>query len=388
MGGSKRLHGRKLALAVGIFTAAATSMGASSCGATSSSTITVTGNTLTVYASAPTGTPGAQDLVDAERLALRESGAKAGKFQIRFIVLHGSPSDNARTAIQDTSAIAYLGENDPGSSADSMGILEDQDLLQVTPADTAIELTRSTPAVPGAPNNLYESFSTYGRTLARVVPSGLAEARAQAAEMHALGVGKLYVADDGTEYGKAIAYAVEQAARQAGINVTQTTPTAGTLTGTDGVFVGASSAHAALAEHLFGEAGGNAKLFAPSALAGAALPNGTYVSQPGFLSKDLPSAARTQFVKPFASAYGHTPATEAIFGYEAMSAVLGVIGEAGSKANDRATVVHDFFSIKDRASVLGTYSIDSDGDTSIAPFVISRSSSGVLRPYKFLQASG
>ena len=67
-------------------------------------------------------------------------------------VLHGAkPSDNARTAIQDSTAIAYLGEILPGASADSLGIVNDQDILQVSPTDTAVELTQSTPAVPGAP---------------------------------------------------------------------------------------------------------------------------------------------------------------------------------------------------------------------------------------------
>jgi hypothetical protein len=70
-----------------------------------------------------------------------------------------------------------------------------------------------------------------------------------------------------------------------------------------------------------------------------------------------------------------------------MSAVLSVLREAGSQANNRSRVVRDFFAIHSRPSVLGTYSISSSGDTTIAPFVISRLVSGTLVPYKFLQAS-
>ena len=63
-----------------------------------------------------------------------------------------------------------------------------------------------------------------------------------------------------------------------------------------------------------------------------------------------------------------------------------MLKEAGSAANDRAIVVHDFFAIKNRSSVLGTYSINTTtGDTSIAPFVFSRFQDGLLVPYVQLQ---
>ena len=74
-----------------------------------------------------------------------------------------------------------------------------------------------------------------------------------------------------------------------------------------------------------------------------------------------------------------------IFGYEAMSAVLAVLREAGSAANNRSTVVHAFLAIKNRQSVLGTYSMNSSGDTSIAPFVFSRLQQGKLVPFAQVQ---
>jgi hypothetical protein len=45
-------------------------------------------------------------------------------------------------------------------------------------------------------------------------------------------------------------------------------------------------------------------------------------------------------------------------------------------------VVHDFFAIRNRGSVVGTYSIDSEGDPSIAPFVFSRFEGGTLVPWR------
>ena len=68
-----------------------------------------------------------------------------------------------------------------------------------------------------------------------------------------------------------------------------------------------------------------------------------------------------------------------------MSAVLSVLKEAGASAGDRATVVKDFFAIKDRQSPLGKYSITSSGDTTIAPFVFTLVKSDQLVPVTAVQ---
>lgn len=383
---SKRLPGRRAALA-GVLAAALTTMGVSQCGgSSSSSTVTVSGSTLAIYASAPQSNSSSQatDVLDAERLALSQLGSKVSGFTIRFQALQAKPSANARTAIQDKTAIAYLGELDPGVSAGTMGITNAQDLLQVSPTDTALELTQSTPAVHGAPGDYYEAHGTYGSTFARVVPTSAEEAKAQVSLMGSLSVKKLYVANDGSPYGEAVAYAVRKDAGAAGISVATGPPTAGSFStsSADALFFGASNSAGASAARLFGAVGTHVKLFAPSALASAALPNGTYLSQPGFLPKQVPAMGQTQFVKPFKVRYGRAPSIEAIFGYEAMAALLSVLHQAGTQANNRTKVVHDFFAIRNRQSVIGTYSIDTDGNPSIAPFVFSRFQGGAPVPWR------
>jgi ABC-type branched-subunit amino acid transport system substrate-binding protein len=363
-------------------------MGVNSCGSTGgTSSVTATGSTLTIYASAPPGAPYAADLLDAERLAFQQfqsaSGGKVSKFSVKFVAATASTlSDNARTAIENTGAVAYIGELAPGSSANTMGITNAQDLLQVSPTDTAIELTQATPAVPGAPDDYYESRKTYGRTFVRVVPDAGREAKAQAQAMSSLGVKSLYVTSDGSPYGAAVARAVKGAAGSAGVTVSAS------KAGADGIFYGGSSTSAfdALAS-----ANPTVKVFGPSALATATPPAGdrnVYVSVPGFLGKQLPTAGK-KFVSDFTSAYGHAPATQAVFGFEAVRAVLAVLQGAGAKANDRATVVRDFFGLKAGAnSAVGPYSINSNGDTSISPFVLTRSTSGKLVPFRSLEAQG
>lgn len=353
----------------------------------STAAVTATGKTLTIYLSdAQTSQPQlAHDIFDAEQLAFHQSSPSVGGFSLRVSSVRGEISDQARTAIQDKSAIAYLGEIVPHSSYASLGITNAVELLQISPTDTALELTQSTPAVPGAPGSYYQSLSTYGQTFVRVVPTSGREARAQLQEMQALGVTKLYVADDGGPYGAAMANALKHDA-SGKITIVSSQADA------DGIFFGSNVP--ATATRFFDQASAanpSVKLFGPSALSDPSFAAGLsatvrhlYISSPGFLPQDLP-AAGSDFVTKFKATYGRAPVTEAIFGYEAMSALLAVLREAGSQANNRSTVVHDFLSLTNRQSVLGTYSMNSSGDTNIAPFVFSRLERGKLVPFAQVQ---
>jgi branched-chain amino acid transport system substrate-binding protein len=371
---------------------AALAAGVGGC-ATTNTTPTVTGGTLRIYTSLPPGGAGGQqtqDLYAAERLALEQSGSTVGKFTVKLVPLEGAKvSDNARQAIGDSSTIAYLGELMPAASEDTIGITNAQDVLQVSPTDTAVEETQPTPAVPNSPTRYYESLSTYGRTFARVVPTTAVEAKALIGEMQALGRTKLYVVGDGSAYAKALAHAITSDASPA-IAVVAAQASADTI-----LYAGRSIAGADQAFNQAVASNPAVKLFASSAVAqdafaaslSSAAQRDTYVSSPGFTPGDLPSAGK-QFVAAFRAAYGHAPATEAIFGYEAMTAVMAVLHQAGSAAGNRANIVHGFFAIKNRSSALGTYSINQNGDTSIAPFVFSRVSKGKLVAYKAVQETG
>lgn len=357
------------------------------------STTSVSGSALSIYVSLPPGTltPEEQDVVSAERLAFRQAGAQAGKYTVKLVQFGGKKlSDNARQAIGDDTTIAYLGELAPGASGDTLGITNAQQVLQVTPTDTAVEVTQHSPAVPNSPDRYYESLSANGRTFARVVPTTALEAKALVGQMQTLGVRRLYVKSDGSAYGAALAYAVTADVGGAGIT------TVSSATGVDGVlYAGASPAQAAASFNQLVSGNPSVKLFAPSALAqnafAAALSPAaqrlTYVSSPGFTSSDLTPQGQ-QFVSAFKAAYGHAPAAQAIFGYEAMAAVMSVLHKAGSGAGNRNTVVKDFFGIRNRTSVLGTYSINQNGDTNIGPFVISRIKGGGLVPYRAVQEQG
>ncbi len=354
---------------------------------------TTTGKSLNIYISAPAslkGDPEAQDVIDAEVLGF-SSGSSctatpsptvqlSNGYTAHLREITGSTiSDNARSAISDTnSAVAYVGEVVPGTSEDSVGITNAQDLLQVSPTDTAVELTQQSPAVPGSWGKFYQSLTTYGKTFARMVPTSSQEATFLVAQMRAAGIHGLEVGNDGSHYGRAIAHAVTSSA--SGI-------TASTASTADALFYGGNSqSHARSALDEAAAANPRVKLFVPSAydddaFVGSLSPAAQqqlYVSAPGFSAKSLPPAGDA-FVHQFTSTCGHAPSTQAIFGYVAMQALVDVLRRAGSGVTNRSTVVHDFMSQRG-ASVVGTYSI-SHGDITITsgqPFVLLRARSGRL----------
>ena len=379
---------RSRALTVGACAAIAAGLAGCTTTATSSS---VSGGTLRIYVSVPRGNMD-PDVLLAEKLALPQSGTHVAKFTIKLVPVSGKElSENARGAIADGSTIAYIGEVEPGTSGQTIGITNEEDVLQVSPTDTAVELTQATSTDPGSPGKYYESLGTNGRTFARVVATTDLEARALLDEMQTLGVKRLYVPTDGGTYGEALRSAVVSDASSHGVTI------ASASAGADGVLY-AGNSQAEAARVLNQAAAPSVKLFAPSALAQASFAAAlsppaqreTYVSSPGFARSNLPPLGG-RFESAFRAAYGHAPAPQAVFGYETVKAVLSVLDQAGSSAGNRGTVVHDFFGIRNRRSAIGTYSINKNGDISFvgaAPFVISRIEAGELVPFRAVPQQG
>jgi hypothetical protein len=362
--------------------------------------VTVSGSTLAIYAAHPAAGAGGQaaaDVYDAEQLAFKQSGAKVGTFTLAWRPVSGKlTSDEARTAVSDNTAIAYLGEIVPGSSGVSLQITNELGLLQISPTDTAAYLTQKVSAGSGAssalthsPGHWYPASSNFHQTFARVVPTTAQEAKALVARMQSQHVSSLTVDDDGSDYGVTVAAEVKAAASTAGITVSA----GSSPSGAGAYFYGASVASAAeqaqavKALDAAASADPQAKLFAPSGLyddtfvaqLSAAAQSQLTVSSPGFTSAQLDGPG-IAFVQAFQKAYGHTPAPEAIFGYEAVQALVATLKEAGSSANIRNAVVTDFRSLKRSQSAIGSYAI-SDGDTSITPFVMATVSGGKLVPH-------
>jgi ABC-type branched-subunit amino acid transport system substrate-binding protein len=132
------------------------------------------------------------------------------------------------------------------------------------------------------------------------------------------------------------------------------------------------------------------RLFAPGSLVdasfvaaiGPAAASATYVTRPLLgLAAYRPAARRV--ARTAAARFGGAPAPETLYGYEAMAATLAAIDRAlaasGGGTLTRAAVVRAFFASRPRASVLGTYAVARDGDTSLRRFGAYRLAGGRLR---------
>jgi branched-chain amino acid transport system substrate-binding protein len=82
------------------------------------------------------------------------------------------------------------------------------------------------------------------------------------------------------------------------------------------------------------------------------------------------NAVAEKFFTSFQETYNDTtPDPYAIYGYETMKLALDTLKAAGDKANDRAAVAQQLVGkTKGRQSVLGTYDIDKNGDTTLTDY--------------------
>lgn len=108
----------------------------------------VIGETLTVYSVLPQPERGeARDVVDGERLALRQAGGRAGAFKVNFASLDatggetgpelpGAVASTVRQAIADAQISAVIGDLEPETAEVSVPLLNSAGILHVSPGVT------------------------------------------------------------------------------------------------------------------------------------------------------------------------------------------------------------------------------------------------------------
>jgi branched-chain amino acid transport system substrate-binding protein len=372
---------------------------------------------LTIYSSLPLqgdSRPQSTDVVNGEKLALEEAGGKVGKFTIKYVSLDdataaagkwdpGQTSADARKAAQDPSTIAYLGEFNSGASAISIPILNEANVLQVSPSNTYVGLTRAEGADKGEPDKYYPAGK---RTYGRVVPADHIQAAAQVTYQKDQGCKKVYILNDKEVYGKGIAVQVENIGKAQGLQIAgndgidtkaanfRSLATKIKSSGADCMFFGGITQNKGV--QVFKDvhaANPTMKLFGPDGVAesafseklGSSVEKQTYITNPTLDPKLYPPAAQDFFTK-FKEKFGNDPQPYAIYGYEAMKVALLAIQNAGDKGNDKQAVIDAFFKIKDRDSVLGKYSIDENGDTTLSDYGADRVEGGKLVFDKVIKA--
>jgi branched-chain amino acid transport system substrate-binding protein len=363
---------------------------------------TASGTTLTIYSSLPLqGTSRGQSeaVINGEKLALEDAGGKVGKYTIKYVSLDDSTSQNpgtadesktgqnARQAVRDKSTIFYLGEFNSGGTKVSLPILNKASIPQISPSNTYIGLTTNEPgSEPGEPQKYYP---TGKRTYARVVPRDKIQGAALVTVMKEDGCKTATLWNDKSTYGAGLARNIKQSAQSAGVKIENEQGTdknapnyrsiASQIKSDCFVFAGVTGENAVQVYKDVAAAAPNAKLYGPDGVAEEAFTNPKKGGIPSSIAKrvkitvatlgvkDLPSASAT--LDNYKRKYNvQTVDPYGIYGYETMALALDALKRAGDKANDRAAVLTALFATKDRKSVLGTYSIDKNGDTSLTDY--------------------
>lgn len=361
------------------------------------------GNQLTIYSSLPLQGPEAADsqaIVNGEKLALAQAQGAIGQFRISYESLDDTKpsaagvwnpdvtSSNAKAAAQDNSTIAYLGDLDSGASAISLPLTNAASILQISPGSPYVGLTSSQDAGQDEPGRFYVNGQ---HTFGRLIPGDQVQAEAQAMLMHRLSVSNLYVINDQNPFELSLAELVAGDAHLQGVNVIaddgvspDATDYSGEVhkvlaSGADAVFFsgGAGPGSVRLWQQL-AAADPHLILLGSDALANAAFTSAigaavahTYLTTPQLPLSLYPAAARS-VLREYARAFGIPASAPALYGYEAMNVTLQAIRAAGSRGNDRLAVVRAFFGIRDRRSVLGSYSVLASGDTTLSEYAVDR----------------
>jgi branched-chain amino acid transport system substrate-binding protein len=365
---------------------------------------------ITVYSSLPMqGVSVAQTegVVEGARLALRDHGRTAAGRPVRYVPLDDSTEAagtwmpervdrNARRAVRDDSALAYIGEFNSGATAIALPRLNAEDLLMVSPSNTAAGLTRDgAGAERGEPRRYYP---TGRRTYGRIIPNDRVQARAAVAAMQADGVKKVTIASDGDVYGDGLADLAAAVARERGLEViarrriSKRGANLGSIARTasrgDGFFYGGiTDPYAVPLFDRVSELKPTLKLYAGDGVAESGFVEGIdrttqeqfRVTVATLRPESYPPRGRRVFER-----LGPARDPYTIYGYEAMDVVLDAIDRAGRP--DRAAVVDAFFATRDRDSVLGRYSIDKHGDTTLRQYGLYKIEDNVLRFEKAVDA--
>ena len=336
-------------------------------------------------------------IVNAINMAIEEKGGQVGGYTIKYVDKDDSTAaagkwdeateiKNANDAVANDKLVAYIGTFNSGAAKLSIPILCGKGIVMISPANTGVGLTK--PFDTGEPDKYYPNGCK--RNYARVIPNDLLQGNAGALWASQLGAKNVYILDDTEVYGKGIADVFNSKAADYGL----------TILGRDGID-GKATDYKALAEKVkatnpdlvyYGgitqnnagqlwrdlrDAMPDVKLMGPDGIyenefieAAAAAAEGSYITFGGVPPDKLEGKGK-EFVDKYTAKYPSNPIEGyTAYGYEAANVVLASIEKAAATNPAditalRAAVLDNLKATKDYDGVLGKWSFDADGDTSL-----------------------
>ncbi len=349
-------------------------------------------------------------MVQGIELALEQAGGKAGNIKVNYESLDDSTAQagtwtpeavqaNAGKVARDDKAAFYIGEFNSGASALSIPVLNEAGVPQVSPANTAVGLTTNEPgAEKGEPEKYYPAGT---RTYARIVPKDTIQGAALATVMKEDGCTTVAIANDKEVYGAGLSRNIENSAKEQGLEIA----------GNEGIDTKAAN-YRSLAQRFEGQGADcfvfsgitannavqiykdinaaipNVKLYGPDGVAESGFTDPKKGGIPKAVGDKIKLSVATlapdkyppegqKFFATFKQKFGEeNPDPYAIYGYEAMQLGLDAIKRSGDGSKEK--VLEALFNTKDRSSVLGTYSIDENGDTTLTDYGIYSVKGGEL----------
>lgn len=332
-------------------------------------------------------------IVNGIRLALEEVNYEVAGFHLKYSDLDDATAaagqwtpdaetSNALRAAGDRNVMVYIGTYNSGAAKVSMPILNKAGVLMVSPANTWPGLTKPGIGEPGEP----EMYQPSGKlNYVRVVPADDLQGPLAADWAKEMGLQKVFVIDDKEVYGKGLATMFLGRAKAIGLDVvgeSSIDPKSLDFKAflrtvkdkqPDLIYFGGTtqSKGGQLAMDMV-DVGLDAKLMVPDGCmeqafidsAGAENLEGRCFVTFGGIPPDQYTGAAKEFGDKYRAKYGSEPEAYSIYGYESARIAIEAIRLAGQK--DRAAIVKAAFSIKDFPGALGTWSVDENGDTTLA----------------------
>ena len=332
-------------------------------------------------------------MVNAMKMALEEVNYKVGNATIVYEDLDdatpargawdpGKEAENANRAVNDPDVMVYIGTFNSGAAKVSIPILNPANLVMISPANTYPGLTKPGKGEPNEP----QVYQPSGKpNYVRVVPADDLQGAVAAAWAKTEGVQKAYVLDDTELYGHGIAVVFADTAKKIGLEI---------VGGPEGIDPKASD-YRALATKIRGAApdlvyyggitqnnvgkllkdlravlGNNVKFMGPDGIyeqaflddAGDAA-EGAYITFGGVPPSKL-TGKGAEWYQAYKAKFNSEPEAYAAYGYESMKVALDALARANVK--DRAKIRDAVFATRNYNGVLGTWSFDQNGDTSLA----------------------
>jgi branched-chain amino acid transport system substrate-binding protein len=278
--------------------------------------------------------------------------------------------------------MVYIGPYNSGAAKISMPILNNADLLMISPTNTWPGLTKADMGEPNEPD-IYRPSGRLNYT--RVVPTDDRQGEVAAGWAKEMGIEKAYILDDGEVYGRGIATMFNEGCLDHDLQVLgheSIDPKAQEFrslmitikaAGPDLVYFGGTtqSKGGQIAKDMVA-AGIDAKLMVPDGCyeqafiqaAGAENLNDRCFLTFGGVPPDRQVGKGQEFVEKYRNEYGADPEAYAIYAYEAAQVALQAIDDAGAK--DRRRIIDAALQITNFTGALGKWSFDENGDTDLS----------------------